>query len=92
MEGHQLVGQPPQPGAEVNECWALIATHPNGGEGVYGHKVGSGWQQFVAWTPAMKDTMESFLRNRGTINNAREEGVKLEWRPFIVTNGSEEIT
>lgn len=87
-----LSGEPPEPGVEVDECWALVATHPNGGEGIYGHRIGNGWTQFIAQTPAVKDTMESFLRSRGMIQHAREEGVKLEWRRMVVTNDCEVIT
>ena len=92
MNDHLLVGQPPEPGAVVSECWALVAVHPNGGEGVYGHKVNGAMQQFVAWTPAMKDTMETFLRTRGVVEHAREEGIILEWRHMVLTERNEEIT
>ncbi|HXU00039.1 MAG TPA: hypothetical protein VN903_03560 [Polyangia bacterium] len=92
MTDHILIGQPPEPDTEITECWALVATHTNGGEGVYGHRVQGAMQQFIATTPAMKDTMESFLRNRGVVEHARDEGITLEWRHLIVTGENEEIT
>lgn len=92
MSDHVLVGQPPEPDATVTECWVLVATHSNGGEGVYGHKVNGAMQQFIAQTPAMKDTMENFLRTRGVVEHAREQEITLEWRHMVLTEQNEEIT
>lgn len=86
---HLNIGGAPEPEEVIEEVFILIATHPNGGEGIYGHKIEGAVQMFVAQTPSLKDAMENFLRNRGSVEMCRREGVKLEWVRFFGAMSSE---
>lgn len=79
---HITLGKPPEPGRRVEKVYVLVATTAEGGEGVYGQKVGDFMVNFVAEDVAMKDALEDYLRNRGSVAAARRSGIKLEWVEF----------
>ena len=89
---HINVGTPPAPDDRVEKVFVLVARQPDGGEGVYGHKIGDNMYNFVTPDLGMKDMLETFLRERGTVEVCRREGIVLEWRTFEVVGESEVIT
>lgn len=89
---HINVGEDPAPDARVEEVYVLVATTPEGGEGIYGHKIGNNMHNFVTPEVHMVDLLEKFLREKGTVEVCRREGVKLEWRTFQQVGESAEIT
>lgn len=84
---HISVSKPPEPETTLEEVFILIATHPNGGEGIYGHKIGENMHTFVAQDRGIKNQLEKFLRDRGSIEVCKRDGVKLEWRRFTTPPG-----
>jgi hypothetical protein len=89
---HIHVGDPPDPDARVSEVYVLVAVQPDGGEGIYGHKIGDNMFNFVTAELMLKDLLEKFLREQGTVEVCRRDGLKLEWRTFTLTGEPEEIT
>ncbi len=87
---HINVGGDPDPEMVIDEVFILIATHPNGGEGIYGHSIADNMHWFVAQDRALKDELERFLRDRGAIEVCRRQGVKLEWRRYVDTKFSDD--
>jgi hypothetical protein len=89
---HINIGEDPDPDARVEEVHVLVATNPNGGEGIYGHKIGDNMYNFCTPELHMVDLLERFLREQGTVEVARREGIKLEWRTYQQVGESAEIT
>lgn len=89
---HVNIGQDPDPDARVEEVYVLVATMADGGEGIYGHKIGDNMFNFVTSQVHMVDLLEKFIREKGTVEVCRREGVKLEWRTFRQVGESAEIT
>ena len=79
---HITLGQPPPAGQRIGALWVLVATMPNGGEGIYGQKIGDFMFNVVAETLELRDAIEQYLRQRGSVQTARREGITLEWVEF----------
>lgn len=90
---HITIGELPGVDERVDDLWILVCVMPDGGEGVYGQTVGTYMVNFIATDVAMKDAMEKFLRESGTIEVCRRQRRRLEWRRTTVSNeGAEVIT
>lgn len=89
---HVTVGRPPESEERVERVWVLVAIHPDGGEGVYGQKIGDLLQNFVVSNLELKDRLEEYIRERGSVEAARREGIVLEWREMAIVGDSVRIT
>ena len=89
---HVSIGGLPPDGQTVDYVWVLVAVTPSGGEGVYSQTIGKYMYNFVVTEPAVKDRLEDHLREGGSIEVARRNGIKLIWRRFGTTEGEVEIT
>ena len=89
---HISLGEEPPDDQRINSAWVLVAITQSGGEGVYSQTVGRFLYNFIATEPGMKDTLEDYLRERGSIEIARQKGIRLEWRYFEFAGRAEEIT
>lgn len=79
---HITLGKTPDPDQRIEEVWVLVATTPEGGEGIYGQKIEDHMFNFVAENLPMKDALEDYLRQKGSVEAARRSGIKLEWVHF----------
>lgn len=89
---HISVGKPPRPEQRVEQVWVLVAIHPDGGEGIYGQKIGDLLQSFVVSDLELKDMLEDYLRGKGSVAVARREGIVLEWRQMALVGEAVQIT
>jgi hypothetical protein len=89
---HVTIGQPPESDARVEKVYVLVGVTDNGGEGIYGHKIGDQMVSFVTDKPDLKELLERHIRDAGSIAVCRREGTRLEWRVFEVTDDVEVIT
>lgn len=89
---HIAIGGMPEPEQRVDEVYVLVAITPEGGEGIYGHKISDSMYNFVTAELHMKDLLENYLREQGTIEVVRRKGMRLEWRVFHSLGQAEPIT
>jgi hypothetical protein len=91
-KAHVTIGGEPPADQRITDCWVLVAVMESGAEGVYSQTIGKHLHNFVATEPGMKDVLEDYLRERGSIEVARREGIRLEWRHFSPDGDPVEIT
>lgn len=89
---HIAIGAEPPDDQRIQSAWVLVAVTSTGGEGVYSQTVGKYMYNFIATEPEMKDTLEDYLRARGSIEVARKQGIRLEWRRMAWDCTAAEIT
>lgn len=89
---HVTIGEPPKPDDRINKVYVLIGVTKNGGEGIYGHKIGDQMVSFVTDRPDLKELLERHIRDVGSIEVCRREGTRLEWRTFRDTEEIEVVT
>lgn len=89
---HITIGELPTPEERVNDIWVLVCVMPDGGEGIYGQTVGQYMVNFIATDAAMKDAMETFLRESGSVEVCRRQERRLQWRQANVVGEPEIIT
>jgi hypothetical protein len=89
---HLSMGSEPPDDQRIEDAWILVAVTEAGGEGIYSQTIGKFLYNFVATEPGMKDALETYLRDRGSIEVARRMGIRLEWRPFAQDGEPVEIT
>lgn len=89
---HINVGKPLDPEDRVELVYVLVATDRNGGEGIYGHKINDNMHNFVTQYVDIRDALEKYLRDHGTVEVCRREGIKLEWRTFTQIGEAVQIT
>lgn len=89
---HVTLGERPDPDQKVDGVWVLVAVQPDGGEGIYGAKIGEFIRTFCVHDLDVKDGAEKYLRGVGSIEVCRREGVKLEWRRMESVGEPEVIT
>lgn len=90
---HVTIGAMPSPEDRVSDLWVLVCVMPDGGEGIYGQSVpGFGMMNFIAAAPDVKDAMEQFIREAGSVEVCRRQNRRLEWRKTTVPPEGEVIT
>lgn len=89
---HVSIGDLPPDDQSVDYVWVLVTVTPAGGEGIYSQTIGKYMYNFVVTEPAIKDRLEDHLRDRGSIELARRDGIKLVWRRFGGVEEEVEIT
>lgn len=89
---HINIGQRPDPDVRIDEVFVLVATDPNGGEGIYGHLIGDHMVNFCVSAGDLKEMLERHIRSTGSIEMCRREGIGLEWRVYERSGEPEVIT
>lgn len=86
----------PEDEARVEQLWVLVAVHDNEGEGIFGETVEGPLGipmliQFISSFESMKERFDEKLRQDGTAEVAKRDGVRLEWRRFSATGEVEPL-
>lgn len=89
---HLMIGDLVPEDARVRQVYVLVATQPDGGEGIYAHRIGDHMFNFAVSELPLKEILERFIREKGSIEVCRREGIKLEWRTYFQVGAGEEIT
>lgn len=89
---HVRLGNSPEPEDRVESVHVLVAIQPDGGEGIYGHVIDETMFNFATSDLAMKDLLERFIREQGSVEVCRRDGIKLEWRIYREVTEVEEVT
>jgi hypothetical protein len=89
---HKSIGGLPPDDQTIDYVWVLIAVTKAGGEGVYSQTIGKYMYNFVVTDAPTKDQLEDHLREMGSIEVSRREGIKLVWRRLGSVEEEIEIT
>lgn len=71
------------PDEPIEELYALVVEHENGGEGIYGQVIGGLMVNFVTESEERRQQLDAMLLRQGTHEVARRLGKRMAWQTFV---------